>query len=250
MYQEKMREATASCLLAVALSRSSLDQMQMQPPSRFPIAWATARRMAAANPNLKAWQLGSRHSNIHTFKCFTCSIHNGTGNYHSSSRSTQPFAMEKERYHQQQTTQRLIRWGHRRMFHLSSSSSRKQKKLNDEKLDYFLRFAVALHYLVLCYFGLDPKYTSNNIHGHYQQADQEPDVFHHVLRFCSKLWKRISIYGHPQKRKEDVLEETANTIKSLKTRETSQPTSYISVLRSRGGSETKQNIAKAKKKGS
>lgn len=53
-YHEKMREATASCLLADALSKSSLVQMHTQPPSKLPMTWARPRRTAAANPSLKA----------------------------------------------------------------------------------------------------------------------------------------------------------------------------------------------------
>lgn len=103
MYQEKMREATASCLLAVAVSKSSLDQMQTQPPSRFPTAWATARRTAAATPNLKASWLGSRHSNIHTFKCFTCISMIELGIITCGQRRTQPLSKGK-RYRYGQIT--------------------------------------------------------------------------------------------------------------------------------------------------
>lgn len=71
-YQAKMRENTASCLLAEAFAISSLDQKQTHPPSKLAITWARARSTAAANPRLKALWLGSLHSKIHSLKCFTC----------------------------------------------------------------------------------------------------------------------------------------------------------------------------------
>lgn len=54
-YQEKMRKATANCLFAEANRYCSLDQTQMQPPSKWAITWASAKRVAAAKPSLKAW---------------------------------------------------------------------------------------------------------------------------------------------------------------------------------------------------
>jgi len=71
-YQEKMRKATDNCLLAVADLYWSLDQTQMQPPSKLAIIWARDKRIRAASPNWKAWWLGYLQSNIHIFIGFSC----------------------------------------------------------------------------------------------------------------------------------------------------------------------------------
>lgn len=47
-----MREAMANCLFGDALTNSSLDHMQMQPPSKLAITWARAKSITAANPSL------------------------------------------------------------------------------------------------------------------------------------------------------------------------------------------------------
>ena len=52
--QEKMRKATANCLFAETCRYCSLDQTQMQPPSKFAITWASVKRVIAAHPSLKA----------------------------------------------------------------------------------------------------------------------------------------------------------------------------------------------------
>lgn len=72
LYQVKIRQAVEICVLEEAFSNSCWEQMQLQPPSILAIAWARPKSTAATNPNMKAWWLGSLHSNIHTLKCFTC----------------------------------------------------------------------------------------------------------------------------------------------------------------------------------
>lgn len=72
IYQEKIWKATANCLLAVADLYWSLDQIQMQPPSKLAIAWARSKRIIAATPSLNAWWLGYLQSNSHIFIGFSC----------------------------------------------------------------------------------------------------------------------------------------------------------------------------------
>lgn len=71
-HQVKKRQASESCLLGEAFWSSSWEQMQLQPPSKFAMTWARPRSVAAAKPSLKAWLLGSLHSNINSLRCFTC----------------------------------------------------------------------------------------------------------------------------------------------------------------------------------
>lgn len=70
MIHEKTNAAVAICLSADACSNSSLEQMQVQPPSRLAMAWANARSVAAASPSLNAWCTGALHSKIKTLKYF------------------------------------------------------------------------------------------------------------------------------------------------------------------------------------
>lgn len=73
-YQVKMRQTMDNCLLGEAFWTSSVVQT-LQPPSKLARTWAMPRRLAAANPITYASWLGSLHSNIHSFKCFSCSDH-------------------------------------------------------------------------------------------------------------------------------------------------------------------------------
>lgn len=49
-YQENIREATASCLLAEDFSRSCLDTTQRHPPRKLAVTWANTKRIHAAKP--------------------------------------------------------------------------------------------------------------------------------------------------------------------------------------------------------
>lgn len=69
-----MRQTIDNCLLGEAFWTSSVVQT-LQPPSKLARTWAMPRRLAAANPITYASWLGSLHSNIHSFKCFSCSNH-------------------------------------------------------------------------------------------------------------------------------------------------------------------------------
>lgn len=150
-YQVKMRQTIDNCLLGEAFWTSSVVQT-LQPPSKLARTWAMPRRLAAANPITNASWLGSLHSNIHSFKCFSCSNH-----------QIQHLVFKFESY-------------------VCVCSQKESMRI----------FFFWITCLILSCFCFDAKNPSYNIQSHYQETSKYPKKFsHRFLKKRRRRWRKF-----------------------------------------------------------